>query len=306
MQFEMPTCELLPPRGVHHLSLAPQLQVELLSPDADDYEKTPRMRVESGDATFAVCPSETVISCHTADASKPKLVAIATLLQKQTSAIVVLKDSGIERPSQLDGKRYSSYEGRFEMDIIRQLITDDGGKGTVEEVLPGEHGLGIFNTLLGGSHDATWVFMPWEGVIAKQKGVELNVFPLDNVPYGYTPVLVAHPDTVESADAKKFLAATDQGYRWAVSNQAEACTILVDSAKHKSVDLTPEMITQSLSELAPSILDPSGAWGRMEAAKWEGFTAWLFDKGIVKDRAGKPIPRIESSALFTNDLLPAA
>ena len=51
-----------------------------------------------------------------------------------------------------------------EMDIVRQLILDDGGEGTVEEVVPGEHGLGIFNTLLrdSSSFDATWVFMPWE------------------------------------------------------------------------------------------------------------------------------------------------
>lgn len=50
------------------------------------------------------------------------------------------------------------------MDIVRQLIRDDGGEGTVEEVVPGEHGLGIFNTLLRdpASFDATWVFMPWE------------------------------------------------------------------------------------------------------------------------------------------------
>jgi hypothetical protein len=50
------------------------------------------------------------------------------------------------------------------MDIVRQLVRNDGGEGTVQEVVPGEHGLGIFNTLLREpeSFDATWVFMPWE------------------------------------------------------------------------------------------------------------------------------------------------
>ena len=50
------------------------------------------------------------------------------------------------------------------MDIVRQLVRDDGGEGSVEEVVPGEHGLGIFNTLLRdpARFDATWVFMPWE------------------------------------------------------------------------------------------------------------------------------------------------
>lgn len=49
-----------------------------------------------------------------------------------------------------------------------------------------------------GEADATWVFMGWEGIEAKMKGVELNVFrPEDHgVQYGYSPVLVAHPDTL--------------------------------------------------------------------------------------------------------------
>lgn len=46
-----------------------------------------------------------------------------------------------------------------------------------------------------GEGDATWVFMPWEGVLAQRAGLELTAFnPEDSVPYGYSPVLAAHPD----------------------------------------------------------------------------------------------------------------
>ena len=47
--------------------------------------------------------------------------------------------------------------------------------------------------------DATWVFMGWEGVDAERKGVKLNAFRLadSGIPYGYTPVLVAHPATLK-------------------------------------------------------------------------------------------------------------
>lgn len=46
--------------------------------------------------------------------SKPKLVAVAALLQDpQLSAIVTLKSSGIDRPALLDGKRYASYAARY-------------------------------------------------------------------------------------------------------------------------------------------------------------------------------------------------
>jgi NMT1/THI5 like len=34
--------------------------------------------------------------------------------------------------------------------------------------------------LMEGKADATWVFMGWEGVLARAEGVELNAFSLDD------------------------------------------------------------------------------------------------------------------------------
>jgi ABC-type nitrate/sulfonate/bicarbonate transport system substrate-binding protein len=66
-----------------------------------------------GSATFACVPSESVISYHTwPNGEKPKIVAVAALLQSNQSAIVTLKSSGIDRPAQLDGKKYASYAAR--------------------------------------------------------------------------------------------------------------------------------------------------------------------------------------------------
>ena len=39
------------------------------------------------------------------------------MLQKDTSAVVTLKSSGIDRPSKLDGKRYASYGARYAADL---------------------------------------------------------------------------------------------------------------------------------------------------------------------------------------------
>lgn len=77
------------------------------SPHTDDYKVTPGQKVEGGEATFCICPSETVISYHLRPQSdpKPKLQAVAAVLQQDTSAIVTLKSSGIDRPAQLDGKK---------------------------------------------------------------------------------------------------------------------------------------------------------------------------------------------------------
>jgi ABC-type nitrate/sulfonate/bicarbonate transport system substrate-binding protein len=87
------------------------IDVHFLSPHEDGYKETPASKLATGKATFALTPSETIVSCHTQ--AKPKIVAIAATLQTSASAVVALKASGIERPSQLDGKRYASYAARW-------------------------------------------------------------------------------------------------------------------------------------------------------------------------------------------------
>jgi len=37
-----------------------------------------------------------------------RIISVAAILQKQTSAIVTLKTSGIDTPKKLDGRKYAS------------------------------------------------------------------------------------------------------------------------------------------------------------------------------------------------------
>ena len=57
------------------LYAAAGLDVTLLSPNTDAYKATPASKVESGEATFCVTPSETVISfaCRPPGQEKPEL-----------------------------------------------------------------------------------------------------------------------------------------------------------------------------------------------------------------------------------------
>ena len=98
--------------------------------------------------------------------------AVAAILQTDTSAIVTLKKSGLDRPMKLDGKVYASYGARwalltltlggctaappllyysqlfhrYEGRIVRELIRADGGQGDFKEATPPV--MGIFDTLL--------------------------------------------------------------------------------------------------------------------------------------------------------------
>ena len=71
------------------------------------------------------------------------------------------------RPAELvgSGKKYASYGARYEDAIVQAMIDiDAGGKGKagqLETVVPPK--LGIWETVVKGDCDSTWIFEPFEG-----------------------------------------------------------------------------------------------------------------------------------------------
>lgn len=218
---------------------------------------------------------------------RPALKAVAALINdRNSSAVVTLKSSNRSRPKELDGCRYASYAARFEGRIVQRMIQTDGGTGDYIEDTPPM--LGIWNTLLEGKADATWVFLQWEGVEAKLKGVDLNVFRVCDygMPYAYAPCLCAHPDWLAANPevAKKFLAATAEGYRRAAADPKAAADALVRLAvsENNGHAVDPALALGSAEYLAEHFLDKStGAWGRMEDDVWTNYLKWLWDADLL-------------------------
>jgi ABC-type nitrate/sulfonate/bicarbonate transport system substrate-binding protein len=284
-----------------------ELAVTIRSPAEDEYEQTPAKRVATGESTVAIAPSESAISYHT-HPEYDSLTAIGAVCQQDTSAIVALGDSEVDRPADLDGKTYASYDARFEDHIVEQLVRNDGGDGDIEITTPPK--LGIWNTLVDGDADATWVFMPWEGVLAERDGIELTPFYLDeyDVPYGYTPLLLARPEAITSRsdELSQFLAATGRGYQFAAENPDEAARILGETAEGPEPLDDEQFLVESQRRLAGNYLTADGAWGRMEADRWTQFVEWLAEEEILTTVDGEQIPasEIEVADLYTNELLP--
>ena len=194
------------------------------APGAPKYV-TPCSKVAEGSAHFAMNSPEGVVGWNTAP-GRPQLKAVAALLRdRNSSAIVALKSSGITSPKDLDGKRYASYAARFEGRIVQRMIQHAGGAGDYIEDTPPM--LGIWNSLVEGKFDATWVFMQWEGVEAQLKGVELNAFPVCDygVPYAYAPCLIIFSGIV--AEIPRALASTFELGRTGAISSVAILSILV-------------------------------------------------------------------------------
>lgn len=277
------------------------LDVQIISPDQDNYQTAPSKRVAQGEADLAITPSESVISYQT---NGVPLVAVATLLARDISAIVTLKESGIDRPQQLDGKVYASYGARYEEDLIRQLIQNDDGRG---QFIPHKSAWsGIWRALATREVDAAWFWLTWEGVKADIEGVELNQFLFDEyeIPYGYNPVLTAHRDWIDqNKDAlRRFLEETASGFRFAVKNPDEAARILIKTANHPTLT-DRNFVEQSQQMVSGYYLDGEGHWGFMHRTIWASFVNWMIRNHTLTDQNGELIQRMDVDTLFTNEFL---
>lgn len=264
------------------------LEVTILTPDQDNYEITPAKKVELGQADFALCPFESVISYRTKQ-NPFDAVALATIFKEDISAIAVLASSEIKAPKDLEGKIYASYKARYEDEIVSQMIRNDGGNGNIEIAYPKK--LGIWDTILEGQADATWIFSNWEGIQAKNEGVHLRLFKMSdyNIPYGYSPIIMASERLAreEWAAYSKFLLATKKGFLYAKENPVGAVKCLASfvSKRDQSINLLESQ------KFTANFYGTEDDWGMMDNQKVHLFIKWLCQHNL------------ESEKLLTQDLI---
>jgi ABC-type nitrate/sulfonate/bicarbonate transport system substrate-binding protein len=253
------------------------LEVTIKTPDMDNYSVTPAKKVELGQADMALCPFESVVSYRT-KATPFDAVAIATIFQEDVSAIATLANSKIESPSDLDGKTYASYKARYEDEIVRKMIHNDGGSGDFEITYPEK--LGIWDTILKGKSDATWIFTNWEGVQAKNEGIALHLFKMSDfgIPYGYSPIIMASERSVleNKGDYTRFLEATKKGYLFAQENPVEAveCIEPFVAEQDRNIDLLQSQ------EFTSPFYGTTDTWGILEKRKVKQYLDWLLDNKL--------------------------
>ncbi len=271
-----------------------EIDLEILNPKEDNYAITPAKKLELDLTDFAIAPFETVISLN----NKPNTVqaiAIYAILQKDLSCIVTLKSSNITSPKLLDGKIYASYKARYEDHIIKEMIKNDGGEGILQIIYPEK--LGIWNTLLSGQADATWIFDNWEGIEASTKNIELNKFTLSdfNIPYSYSPIILTKKENLLQHQQlyANFIKATKKGFLFAKDNMKTSTEILkrhLTNYDSENID-----VEKSLSFTMPYFGDEQSC-GKMKQERIGAFLEWLVDKGL-ENKA------VLNQSLYTNELL---
>ncbi len=258
--------------------------------------------VAGGKADFGISFEESVVQAR---AAGQDVVSVAAVIQHNTSALVTLKDSGIDSPRKLDGKRYAGFGTAFEEPIISTMIRNDGGKGTYESVTTNVYGL---EAVKAKQADFVWIFMGWEGIQAEREGVDLNAFYIKDhgVPDYYTPVIVTSNKKIEQDPeaVRAFMSATARGYEFAIENPDEAAKLLIEGAPEGTFP-DPGLVEESQKWLSPKYKEGQEKWGVQELEVWTEYPRFMYGTGKVLDEAGKPITEEPKYAeYFTNEFLP--
>ncbi len=248
--------------------------------------------VAAGKVDFGISSQEWAMA---AMAEGLPIVSVAAIIQHNTTAYVSLKKAGLTRARDFQGKRYASWGLPLERAMISDVVkSDSGDPSKLKELIIGSVDL---LAILGRDVDIAWIFMGWQGIEARQRGIELNAVMLRDIPSipdYYTPIIITSRKTVDSQgkEAKAFMSATARGYTFAAENPAEAARILI----RRSPEINQKLATESQQWLSTRYIEDATAWGVQKASVWKGLYDWMVGHGLVASG-------LDSGRFFTNGLL---
>ena len=267
--------------------------------------------VASGAAQLGMAQAESLLPARAAGVP---VVSVATVLPVNDSSLFALASDGIDRPKDLEGKRYGGFGGALETEIISRLVTCDGGDpGLVDFV-----NLGNVDYLAGleaDQFDVAWVFSGWDALRASEiEGAEISEIRfadwLDCIPNWYTPLFLTSEGELSGDPelVRDFLAATTRGYDYAVEYPDEAASLLTEQVP----ELDEALVEAAVRYYAPLFRADGQQWGTQESDTWKRFADFLADAGMLQtesDQTGQTPTDTEADfveSAYSNDYLPGA
>ncbi|MDY0234797.1 MAG: ABC transporter substrate-binding protein [Gudongella sp.] len=267
------------------------LEVEIIQPTAGGSADL----IAAGQGEFGISYQEQVTYARTAADPLP-VVAIAAIIQHNTSGFGSPVDKNIVTPKDFEGKKYGGWGSPMEEAMLKGLMTKEGADFNKLEMVDIQES--DFFTSVENYVDFTWIYYGWDGVAAELRNYDINFIKLQDVEPAldfYTPVLIASESLLEENPelAKRFLNATSKGYNFSIDKPEEAAKILIKYVP----ELDEEMVIASQEYLAKEYKAEANSWGEMKAEIWETYGNWMFENNLLEKQ-------LKVDEAFTNEFLP--
>ncbi|WP_373483715.1 ABC transporter substrate-binding protein [Acetobacterium sp.] len=267
------------------------LEVEIIQPS----EGGSADLIAAGQGEFGVSYQEQVTYARTAANPLP-VIAIAAIIQHNTSGFASPVDRNIVSPKNFEGKKYGGWGSPMEVATLKGLMEADNADFSKLEIV--DVGAMDFFTAVKDHVDFTWIYYGWDGVSAELQNIPINFIRLQEVDKNldfYTPVIIANEDYLEEnpETAKKFLRAVTRGYQYAIENPEAAADLLLKD----NPEIDRDLAVASQKYLAEEYQNDAEKWGVMSLNIWENYGKWMYDHGLLENQ-------LNADEAFTNEYLP--
>ena len=225
------------------------------------------------------------------------VVSILGVVQHPLNSVMTLKTSGLERPSQLKGKKVGYPGIPTNEPLLDTMLKHDGLNG-LEDVEMVNIGWNISESLISGKVDAViGAYWTHESIHMENIGHPVNVMRIEEwgVPDHYELVLVTSEDYLENNSdvAERLVRAVKRGFEKAIEDpQAGVDTLVAEN---------PDEIDEKIDRPGADLLQPmwqlpgGGGFGTQETDRWNSFVQWMKDNGMIE-------PSLDASAAYRNDI----
>lgn len=270
------------------------IKVNIIQPS----EGTAATLVAAGKAHFGFSYQEEVTYALTADEPLP-IIALAAVIQQNTSGFASLKEKKILSPVDFKGKRYGGWGAPMEEMLLRDLMNRIGGDFSTIKMV--NIGASDFFTASKKEIDFGWIFYGWDGIRAETTKTPINftyLRDIDTVYEYYTPVIITNTITLQTNKklAARFMKALARGYEYAIAEPDKSADLLIKAVPEFATE--KEFIYASQRYLSQHYRGTAAQWGMMDGAIWKRFGDWMFSNMLIT----RPL---KSEAAFTNDFIPA-
>ncbi|PIC90990.1 ABC transporter substrate-binding protein [Sporosarcina sp. P21c] len=224
--------------------------------------------------------------------------AIASIVREPLNYTVMLEESSIQSPKDLEGKTVGYPGIPLNESLIKTMVTNDGGD--YDKVNMIDVGFELESSLVSKRVDAvTGTFINHEVPVMDSKGFKTRYFnPVDyGVPNYSEIVLLTSDDTwdKEQDAIQAFWRAAQKGYEFMVEQPEEALDLLLNNQDQANFPLDKAIETESLQVLLPKMDTDGEAFGTLDETSWEEVRDWLHEMEMIKTK-----PEVDEMILDIN------